>query len=131
MDAKIAFVFLVMTTVAVNGFAYAEKESVDGEVAGENKMAGKVAAEKESVNGEVAGENKMAGKVAAEKESVEGEVAAENEMVEGEVAKKIKGFANVLEDTRRSPSPLMSLAKLPDGWVDGYTCPSECQLASG
>jgi len=69
MDAKIAFVFLMMTTVAVKGFAKVEKESVEGEVAGENKFAE--------------------------------EVAAENEKVEGDVAKKIKEIAHVLEDTRR------------------------------
>jgi len=38
MDAKIAFVFLVMTTVAVKGFANVEKESVEGEVTAENEL---------------------------------------------------------------------------------------------
>jgi len=80
MDAKIAFVILMMATVAVNGFANAEKESVED----------KFAAEKESVEGKVAVENKLAGKV-----------AAENEMVEGDVAKKIKELTHDLEDTRR------------------------------
>jgi len=97
MDAKIAFVFLMMTTVAVKGFANAEKESVEDKVAAENELAEGEVAKKLKEFSDVREDAKREAKMLEGKRGLERIVRSEKRSVLQETEEKLEGKEKTTE----------------------------------